>query len=136
MFCNVVGLYTCSLIPTLLKMGSYSSTQRCVSIGTIANLLSSILTILLTCPNNDTVLCYSNDPFLTVHSLHTPRGLLLAPCTHGAAIAIADCMRSDEVPLYLAVSHKIMISGRAALKMITHCLRIRLQYNSTIYIVP
>ncbi len=30
------------------------------------NLLSSILTILLTCPNNDTLLCYSNDPFLTV----------------------------------------------------------------------
>ncbi len=50
--------------------------QRCVSIGTIVNLLSSILTILLTCPNNDTVLCYSNDPFLTVHApcycLHGP----------------------------------------------------------------
>ncbi len=41
--------------------------QPCVSIGTIANLLSSVLTILLTCPNNDTVLCYSNDPFLTVY---------------------------------------------------------------------
>ncbi len=40
-----------------------------VSIGTIANLLSSILTILLTCPNNDTLLCYSNDPLLTVYSL-------------------------------------------------------------------
>ncbi len=41
--------------------------QQCVSIGTIANLLSSILTILLTCPNNDTVLCYSNDRFWTVY---------------------------------------------------------------------
>ncbi len=29
------------------------------------NLLSSIL-ILLTCPNSDTSLCYSNEPFLTV----------------------------------------------------------------------
>ncbi len=29
--------------------------QQCVSIGTIANLLSSIQTILLTCPNNDTL---------------------------------------------------------------------------------
>ncbi len=49
-------------------MGSYSSTTKYVSIGTIANLLNSILTILLTCPNNDTVLCYSNDSFLTVQS--------------------------------------------------------------------
>ncbi len=40
--------------------------QQCVRIGTTANLLSSILTILLTCPNNDTLLCYSNDPLLTV----------------------------------------------------------------------
>ncbi len=31
------------------------------------SLLSSILTILLTCPNNETLLCYSNDPFLTVY---------------------------------------------------------------------
>ncbi len=36
-------------------------------IGTIVNLLSSILTILLICPNNDTLLCYSNDPLLTVY---------------------------------------------------------------------
>ncbi len=52
-------------VHALLKMGSYSSTTMC-QIGTIANLLDSILTILLICPNNDTVLCYSNDPFLTV----------------------------------------------------------------------
>ncbi len=31
------------------------------------NLLSSILTILLTCPNSDTLVCYSNEPFLTVY---------------------------------------------------------------------
>ncbi len=41
--------------------------QPCVSIGKIASLLRSILTILLTCPNNDTLLCYSNDPLLTVY---------------------------------------------------------------------
>ncbi len=60
---------------TLLKMGSYSSTRMCqywdihkdVSIlGYSLNLLSSLLTILLTCPNSDTLLCYSNEPFLTV----------------------------------------------------------------------
>ncbi len=37
----------------------------------MANLLSSILTILLTCPNNDTVVCYSNDPFLTVYQCNS-----------------------------------------------------------------
>ncbi len=40
-------------------------------LGHSLNLLSSviniiILTVLLTCPNSDTLLCYSNDPFLTV----------------------------------------------------------------------
>ncbi len=44
-------------------MGSYSSTTE---LGQSLNLLRSILTILLTYPNNDTLLCYSNDPFLTV----------------------------------------------------------------------
>ncbi len=58
--------------PTLLKMVA----QQCVSIGTIANLLSSILTILLTCPNNDTVLCYSNDSFLTVKDVVGEEGVL------------------------------------------------------------
>ncbi len=48
---------------TLLKMGCYSSTTMCQSV----NLLSCILTILLTCPNNNTLLCYSNEPFLTVY---------------------------------------------------------------------
>ncbi len=35
-------------------------------LGQSLNLLSSILTILLTCPNNNTLLRYSNKPFLTV----------------------------------------------------------------------
>ncbi len=51
---------------TVLLKWVVTVAQRCVSIGTNANLLSSILTISLTCPNNDTVFCYSNDPFLTV----------------------------------------------------------------------
>ncbi len=49
----------------LLKMGCYSSTTVLV-LGQLLSLLSSILTILLTCPNSDTWLCNSNDPFLTV----------------------------------------------------------------------
>ncbi len=36
-------------------------------LGQLLSLLSSILTILLTCPNGDTLLCYSNKPFLTVY---------------------------------------------------------------------
>ncbi len=51
----------------LLKMGSYSSTTMSV-LGQSLHLLSSILTILLTCPNSDT-LCYSNEPFITVCTL-------------------------------------------------------------------
>ncbi len=53
---------------TLLKW-IVTVAQRCVSIGTIANLLSSILTILLTFPNNDTLFCHGNDPLLTVYTL-------------------------------------------------------------------
>ncbi len=33
-------------------------------LGQSLNLLSSILTILLTCPNSNTLLCYHNDPVL------------------------------------------------------------------------
>ncbi len=39
-------------------------------LGQMLNLLRSILTILLTCPNNDTLVCYSNNPFLTVYGQH------------------------------------------------------------------
>ncbi len=39
-------------------------------LGQSLNLLSSILAILLTCPNNNTLLCYSNEPFLTVKKLY------------------------------------------------------------------
>ncbi len=52
-------------LPSLLKMEVIVA-QQCVSMGQSLNLLSSILAILLTCPNNNTLLCYSNEPFLTV----------------------------------------------------------------------
>ncbi len=52
---------------TLLKMGSYSNTTNDVSVLVQSlNLLSSVLTILLTCPNSNTLLCYSNGTVLTV----------------------------------------------------------------------
>ncbi len=44
----------CAICSDTLLKWLVTLAQRCVSIGTIANLLSSILTILLTCPNNDT----------------------------------------------------------------------------------
>ncbi len=37
-------------------------------LGQLLNLLSSILTILLTCPNSDILLCYSNGPFTVITS--------------------------------------------------------------------
>ncbi len=63
-------LTTCSLAFLLVcpafTMGSYMYSSTMV-LGQLLNLLSSILTILLTCPNSDALLCYSNDPFLTVY---------------------------------------------------------------------
>ncbi len=44
-----------------VKNGSYGSTQQCQSL----NLLSSTLTIFTV---SDTLLCYSNDPLLTVYT--------------------------------------------------------------------
>ncbi len=49
--------------PTLLKIGSYCYVSE---LGQSLSLLSSVLTIILTCPNSDTLLCYSNNPFLVV----------------------------------------------------------------------
>ncbi len=45
---------------TLLKMGHYSNTTVRQVLVQSLNLQSSTLTILLTCPNNDTSLCYCN----------------------------------------------------------------------------
>ncbi len=57
------------VVHTLLKMGCYCSTTMCQYWDKIMlNLLRSILTILLTCPNSNTLLCYSNDPFLAVYT--------------------------------------------------------------------
>ncbi len=44
-------------------------------LGQLLSLLSSILTILLTCPNNNTLLCYRNKPFLIVQVLSVDLGL-------------------------------------------------------------
>ncbi len=87
---EVVGSSPTSSFPgrifsTLLKW-IVTAAQQCVSIRTIANLLSSVLTILLTCPNSDTLLCYSNDPFLTVFSIGLMRWSPACPtlvCTNG-----------------------------------------------------
>ncbi len=49
-----------------VEMGSYSSKTMCHLLGQVLNLLGSILTILPTCPNSDTLLCYSNTKILTV----------------------------------------------------------------------
>ncbi len=58
------------------------------------NLLRSILTILLTCPNSDTLLCYSNDHYyITVH--------VLTQLRHGNA-ALSMCL-SCAAPLPLSL---------------------------------
>ncbi len=40
-------------------------------LGQSLNLLSSILIMLLTCPDSDTLLCYNNSPFLTEYSFYS-----------------------------------------------------------------
>ncbi len=54
--------------PLLLSPSIVGCSYNAVSVlGQLLNLLSSILTILLSCPNSDTLLSYSNDLFLTVY---------------------------------------------------------------------
>ncbi len=48
-------------------------------LGQSLTLLSSTLTILLICHNNDTLLCYGNNPFLTVYAQ-----LITSPCSSAA----------------------------------------------------
>ncbi len=57
-------LLTWQVLTPLLSVCMYLAcfTRLQLSIETIANLLSSVLTILLTCPNSDTLLCYCNNP--------------------------------------------------------------------------
>ncbi len=54
-------------------------------LGQSLNLLSSILAILLTCRNSDTLLCYSNDPFFTVYDTGEAIG-----CTTGSVAVSTD----------------------------------------------
>ncbi len=62
-------LLTCSTRGfDLQPVGGQYIAQRCVILGQSLNLLSSILTILPIYPNSDTLVCYSNDPFSTVHA--------------------------------------------------------------------
>ncbi len=48
------------------KSYMYMSMLYVALLTDVGQLLNSILTILLTGPNSDTLLCYSNDPFVTV----------------------------------------------------------------------
>ncbi len=55
-------------------------------LGQLLNLLSSILTILLTCPNNDTSMCYSNNPLtvkVLIHELRDTSSIQSGVLLHG-----------------------------------------------------
>ncbi len=67
-------------------------------LGQSLNLLSSILTILLTCPNSDTLVCYSNNPFLTVYTNASSLARAwLPPVTHLALMVTGlDFMNSED----------------------------------------
>ncbi len=73
-------------------------------LGQSLNLLSSILTILLICPNSDTLLCYSNDPFLTVLWVRLTRHidyriLLRWPCCRKCTIIHYSMAVKDRTDL-------------------------------------
>ncbi len=57
MIAHLIFLYSYTVINGQLQQHNNVSV-----LGQLLDLLSSILTILLTCPNNDTLLCYSNNP--------------------------------------------------------------------------
>ncbi len=70
-------------------------------LGQLLNLLSSILTILLTCPNSGTWLCYSNDPFLTVWSCIT----VFAGGAVGALLVVTTVVLV-LIPVYISCKKK------------------------------
>ncbi len=81
-----------SEVPALLKW-VVTVAQRCVIIGIITSFTEQYTDYLLTCPNNDTLLCYSNDPFLTVCELwqrhgpaHKQRVMYYKPTSNRAVI--------------------------------------------------
>ncbi len=76
-------------------MGSYSSTTMW---DNRLSLLSSILSILLTCPNSDTLLCYSNDPFLTVCIASTEGINLFTTCFIGSCLLEKYAYRYSSRP--------------------------------------
>ncbi len=92
-------------------------------LGQSLNLLSSILTILLTCPNSDTLLCYSNDPFLTVYFLPpfnpdyeslAPMSVSLDPLSNKtcfAGVIINDLIALEEVEDFFLVLNDPLITG-------------------------
>ncbi len=76
-------------------------------LGQLVNLLSSILTILLTCPNSDTLLCYSNDSFLTVYNY------VYTDSAHGYlhiqdAVHAGQLMATGNLPFQCACSQSRM----------------------------
>ncbi len=79
-----------------------------------ANLLSSILTILLTCPNNDTVLCYSNDSFLTVWQFYwlTVQKFIVPVPLKGKVLSrlIQQLLQVWRVHLHLCVRWTIQVT--------------------------
>ncbi len=72
---------------------SYSSTSMSV-LGQLLSLLSSILTILLSCPNRDTLLCSSNFNSAAATSLHDyedKQVCLLSPPTYSSPKQDTEC---------------------------------------------
>ncbi len=63
---QILWLELIDQFPSLPSLDSYGTHNIVSVLGQSLNLLSSILTILLTCPSSDISLWYSNDTFLTV----------------------------------------------------------------------
>ncbi len=53
-------------VHALLKMGRYYIATMCYELGHVSNTVSILFSKLSDCPNTNTLLCYWNNPFLTV----------------------------------------------------------------------
>ncbi len=82
-------------------------------LGQSLNLLSSILTIILTCPNNNTLLCYNNEPFLTVQQLKTWAVATVVKCKKSQTLRWlpAAAVFIQEVLLPLSLVYYLVLVG-------------------------
>ncbi len=84
------------------------------------SLLSGTLTSLLTCPNSDTLLCYCNDPFLTVCNC-SASAQVLDPCHFDASVVWSGTEERAQISASTVVAFVTSEAIQVATKVIKEC---------------